>query len=129
MRIRIFSEPYFLTFGLNAEWYFVSLRIQSECRKIRTRMTTNTNNFCAVQTESLQNELFTRKPSIIHQGITFIIALILSLVLSFPKLISLRHVNMTQDLLTYKPKWALFFIVSSFNLWLFLLFSFVLLAD
>ena len=33
----VFSGPYFPAFGLNTERYFVSLRIQSECRKIRTR--------------------------------------------------------------------------------------------
>ena len=33
----VISGPYFLAFGLNTERYFVSVRIQSECRKIRTR--------------------------------------------------------------------------------------------
>ena len=33
----VFSGPYFPTFGLNTESYRVSLRIHSECRKIRTR--------------------------------------------------------------------------------------------
>ena len=33
----VFSGPYFSSFGLNTERYFVSLRIQSECGKIRTR--------------------------------------------------------------------------------------------
>ena len=33
----VISGPYFSTFGLNTERYFVSLRIQSECGKIRTR--------------------------------------------------------------------------------------------
>ena len=32
-----FSGPYFPAFGLNMERYEVSLRIQSECEKIRTR--------------------------------------------------------------------------------------------
>ena len=36
-QIRNFSGPYFLAFGLNTETYSVSLRIQSECRKIQTR--------------------------------------------------------------------------------------------
>ena len=31
-----FSGPYFPTFGLNTERYLVSLRIQSECGKMRT---------------------------------------------------------------------------------------------
>ena len=33
----VFSGPYFPVCGLNSERYFVSLRIQSECGKIRTR--------------------------------------------------------------------------------------------
>ena len=36
-KYRVFSGPYFPVFGLNTERYFVSLRIQSECGKIRTR--------------------------------------------------------------------------------------------
>ena len=35
VRIRSFFGPHFSTFGLNTEKYGVSLRIQSECRKIR----------------------------------------------------------------------------------------------
>ena len=34
--------PCFPAFGLNTEWYGVSLCIQSECGKIRTRITPNT---------------------------------------------------------------------------------------
>ena len=48
VRIRRFSGPYFLAFGLNTKKYRVSLRIQSECGKIRTRKTTNTDTFHAV---------------------------------------------------------------------------------
>ena len=33
----VFSDPYFPTFGLNTERYSVTLRIQSECGKTRTR--------------------------------------------------------------------------------------------
>ena len=33
----VFSGPYFPAFGLNKERYEVSLRIQSKCRKIRTK--------------------------------------------------------------------------------------------
>ena len=33
----LFSGPYFPAFGLNTERYSVNLRIQPECRKIRTR--------------------------------------------------------------------------------------------
>ena len=39
VRIRSYSGPYFLVFGLNAERYSVSLRIQSECGELRTRIT------------------------------------------------------------------------------------------
>ena len=38
-RIRSYSGPYFLVFGLNAERYSVSLRIQSECGELRNRIT------------------------------------------------------------------------------------------
>ena len=36
VHILIFSSPFFLAFGLTTERYGVSLRIQSECGKIRT---------------------------------------------------------------------------------------------
>ena len=42
-----FSSPYFPVFGLNTE-YSVSHRIHSECEKIRTRKTPNTDTFYAV---------------------------------------------------------------------------------
>ena len=44
-----FSGPYFPAFGLNTERYSVSLRIQSECGKIRTRKFPNTDTFHAVE--------------------------------------------------------------------------------
>ena len=43
VRIRSYSGPHFPAFGLNTERYKVSLRIQSECGKIRTRITPNTD--------------------------------------------------------------------------------------
>ena len=48
VRIRSFSGLYFPTFGLNAGRYSVSLRIQSECEKIRTRKTLNTDTLQVV---------------------------------------------------------------------------------
>ena len=48
VRIRSYSGPYFPVFGMNTERYGVSLRIQFECRKMRTRTTPNTNTFNAV---------------------------------------------------------------------------------
>ena len=44
-RIQSFPGPYFPTFGLNTESYGVSLRIQSECGKMWTRKTPNTDTF------------------------------------------------------------------------------------
>ena len=41
VRHRSFSDPHFPAFGLNTQRYGVSLRIQSECRKIRTRKIPN----------------------------------------------------------------------------------------
>ena len=49
VRIRSYSSPYFSAFELNTERYSVSLRIQSECGKIRTRITPNTDTFYAVK--------------------------------------------------------------------------------
>ena len=46
--IRSYSGPYFPAFGLNTERYSVALRIQSECGKIRTRITPNMDTFDAV---------------------------------------------------------------------------------
>ena len=45
---RSFSGPYFPAFGLNMERYSVSLCIQSQCGKIRTSKTPNTDTFYAV---------------------------------------------------------------------------------
>ena len=49
----VFSGPYFPMFGLNTERYSVSLHIQSECGKIRTRITPNTDTFYAVFYEKI----------------------------------------------------------------------------
>ena len=48
VRIRSYSGPYFPAFGLNTERYSVSLRTQSECGKIWTRITPNADTFYAV---------------------------------------------------------------------------------
>ena len=49
VRIRSYSGPHFPAFGPNPETYSVSLRIQSKCGKMRTRITPNTDTFHAVQ--------------------------------------------------------------------------------
>ena len=43
-----YSGPHFPAFGLNTEKYSLSLLIQAECGKIRTRITPNTGAFYAV---------------------------------------------------------------------------------
>ena len=48
VRIRSYSGPHFPAFGLNTERYGVSLCIQSECGKMRTRITPNTDTFHAM---------------------------------------------------------------------------------
>ena len=48
VRIRSYSGPFFPVFGLNTERYIVYLRIQSECGKIRTRITPNPDTFYGV---------------------------------------------------------------------------------
>ena len=47
-RIRSYPGPYFPAFELNTERYEKCLRIQSECEKIKTRITPNTDTFNAV---------------------------------------------------------------------------------
>ena len=55
--VRIWScyGPHFPAFGLNTERYSVSLRIQSECGKMRTRLTPNTEFFYAVPENRISN--------------------------------------------------------------------------
>ena len=48
VRIRNYSGSHFPTFELNTERYSVSLRTQSECGKMRTKITPNTDTFYAV---------------------------------------------------------------------------------
>ena len=48
VRIQNYSGPHFSAFVLNLEKYSVSLRIQSECEKIRTRIIPNIDTFCTV---------------------------------------------------------------------------------
>ena len=45
VRIWIFSSLYFPAFGLNTETYSANLHVQSECGKLQTRKTPNTNTF------------------------------------------------------------------------------------
>ena len=62
VRIRSYSGPHFPAFGLNTDGYGVSFRIQSECGKMWTRITPNTNTFNAVDvlmiSESKQENSF-----------------------------------------------------------------------
>ena len=53
IRIRSYSGPYFPAIGLITERYGVSLRIQSECWKERTRITPNTDSFYALTSSQL----------------------------------------------------------------------------
>ena len=47
--IQKYSGQHFAAFGLNTERYSVSLRIQSECGKMQTRITPDTDTFYAVR--------------------------------------------------------------------------------
>ena len=58
VRIWKFSGPYFAAFELNTERYGVSLRIQYECGKIRTRETLNTDTFHALDIEETAENRF-----------------------------------------------------------------------
>ena len=60
VRVWSFSGPYFPAFGLNTERYGIFLPIQTECSKIWTRKTPNTDAFQAATSSlnfSLTNEL------------------------------------------------------------------------
>ena len=58
VRIRSYPGQYFPAFGLNTERYSVSLRIQSECGKIRTRITPNTDTFHVVEMLTCDHDEF-----------------------------------------------------------------------
>ena len=47
-RIRSYSGPYFPAFGLSMERYGVSLHTHSECGKMQSKITSNTDTFHAV---------------------------------------------------------------------------------
>ena len=49
VRIQSYSGPHFHAFGLNTGRDFLSLRIQSECGKMRTRITPNTDTSYVVR--------------------------------------------------------------------------------
>ena len=48
VRIRSYSVQHFPALGLNTKRYSVSLRTQSKCDNIRTRITSNTDTFYVV---------------------------------------------------------------------------------
>ena len=52
-----FTGPHFSAFGLITEIYRLNLSIQSECGKMRTRKTSNTNTFYAVELISADTNL------------------------------------------------------------------------
>ena len=57
VRILSYSSLYFPAFGLNTKTYGISFRIQSECWKIRTRITRNTDTFHAVEIKEISQIL------------------------------------------------------------------------
>ena len=61
VRIRSFSGQHFPAFGLNAERYGVSLHIQSECGKIRTRKTPNTVTFHVVLFNEMNAQILSKR--------------------------------------------------------------------
>ena len=70
VRIWSLSGPYFPAFGLNTERYEVSLSIQSECEKMRTRKTPNTDRFHPV--ENTKTESATDEVTVVKVNDTFI---------------------------------------------------------
>ena len=69
VRIWSSSGPYFPQSGLNTE-RFVSLRIQSECGKIRTRTNPNTDTFYAVW-EPSKSGIMTGSNNHCHSQLSF----------------------------------------------------------
>ena len=69
IRIWSYSGPYLPAFGLDTARYGVSLRIQSECRKIRARITPNTDTFHAVSVMKLLREV-TRTLTSLYPSLT-----------------------------------------------------------
>ena len=78
VRIPSYSGPHFPAFGLNTERYSVSPRIQSECGRMRARITRNTDTFQAVMGSFLE---VSRK--------SYNVLLFLALILH----INLKHIN------------------------------------
>ena len=56
-QFRSYSGQHFPAFGLSTERYRVSLRIQSECGKMRTRKSRNTDTFHKVNNFSIAKSL------------------------------------------------------------------------
>ena len=54
VHIRNYFGPHFPAFGLSTERYSVSIRIQSKCWKMQTRITPNTDNSYAVFTAAIR---------------------------------------------------------------------------
>ena len=66
-----YSGLHFPAFGLNMARYFVSLRFQSECRKMRTRITPETDTFYAVPAQRLsQGQNFSTSSNYMVQHIS-----------------------------------------------------------
>ena len=63
----VFSDPYFLAFGLNTESYFVSLSIQSKCGKIQTRKNSVFGHFSrSAYNHQLSCVIITNSISVFH---------------------------------------------------------------
>ena len=69
VRIQSYSGPHFPVFGLNTERYSLSLRIQSKCGKMRTRITPNKDTFYVLY---VINEKFRKNDYIFFHRIEFI---------------------------------------------------------
>ena len=78
--IRSFSGPHFPAFGLNSEIYRVNLRIQSKCRKMRTRKTPNTDTF---YTAKIPSKLVKFSVNVIYAYLTYIFNVIYINVITF----------------------------------------------
>ena len=66
VRIWSYSGPHFPAFGMNTERYEVSLGIQSECEKMRTRITPNTDTFYVMKFGINKELAISRQPRTIY---------------------------------------------------------------
>ena len=72
VRIQSYSAPYFFAFGLNTERYEVSVRVQSKCGKMWTRITPDKDTFHVVQCFHIRPVVATKSPCMLFYKETYL---------------------------------------------------------